>query len=235
MPRTVPEVLKECHRLRRHLRELQSELDLGPRVLKVQQTAVATAEAANKAAHDEVKRLKLKLKDDELSLKQTETRLSKLQADVNTAGSKKEYDLKNTEIATATALKSDLEDAILGGMTAVEEATAALPVADADWAAAQARYADQRATAADRLVRLKADQIATHDRLTAVEPELPADVRQQYNRMVKLNGADALAGVTGLACGHCRTSITQQDRTTLVSGGFLCCSQCGRGLYLADG
>ena len=44
MPRTVPEVLKECHRLRRHLRELQGEIDLGPRVMKIQQATLAAAE-----------------------------------------------------------------------------------------------------------------------------------------------------------------------------------------------
>ena len=236
MSRTVPAVLKECHRLRRHLRDLQSEIDLGPRVLTIQQGTLAAAEAAYKVAHDEVKRLKLKLRDDEISLKQTETRLAKLQADVNTAGSKKEYDLKNTEIATATAAKSDLEDAILTGMNAVEEGAAALPAADAAWKAAQAAFAAQRAEADARLVRLKADLIDTQARLAEVETELPAvDVRPQYNRLVKQYGADALAGVTGVACGQCRTTITAQNRTSLVSGAYLCCSQCGRALYLADG
>ena len=236
MSRTVPAVLKECHRLRRHLRDLQSELDLGPRVLKIQQATLAAAEAAHKAAHDEVRRLKLKLKEDEVSLKQTETRLAKLQADVNTAGSKKEYDLKNTEIATATALKSDLEDAILTGMNAVEEGAAALPAADAAWKQAQAAFADLRAAAGERVGRLAADQAESAARLAEVEAELPAvDVRPQYNRLVKQYGADALAGVTGVACGQCRTTITTQNRTSLVSGAYLCCSQCGRALYLADG
>ena len=171
-----------------------------------------------------------------MSLKTTETRLAKHQADVNTAGSKKEFDLKNTEIATATAAKSDLEDAILGGMNAIEDATAGLPAVDAAWAAAQAMFATLRTDADARLVRLKADLIDTQARLDAVEPELPAvDVRPQYNRLVKQYGADALAGVSGLSCGHCRTAITGQNRTSLLSGVFLCCSQCGRGLYLADG
>ncbi len=235
MSRSTPQILKECHRLRRHLRELQSEIDLGPRVQKIQQATLAAAEAAHKAAHESVKRLKLKQKDDEVSLKQTETQLAKFQADVNTAGSKKEYDLKNTEIATATAKKGDLEDAILGGMAGIEDESAALPAADAAWTAARAEYATQQADAAGRMVRLKAEVVDATAKLAAAEAELPDDVKPLIARLVRQYGADAMAGVQGRACQQCRTTITEQWRTSLISGQFLCCTQCGRALYLADG
>jgi predicted nucleic acid-binding Zn-ribbon protein len=74
----VPPILRECHRLRRHLRDLQAEIDRGPRVLKAQQAKLAAAEQAHKDSYDTIKRLKLKQKEDEGTLKQTEAALDKL-------------------------------------------------------------------------------------------------------------------------------------------------------------
>ncbi len=234
MARTTPKLLQECHRLRRHLRELQQEIDLGPRVRKIQQATLDAAKLSHQAAHDELKRLKLKLKEDEVTLKQTETRLLKLQTDINNAGSKKEYDLKLTEIATATQNKSDLEDAILSGITSIEDKTAALPAAEAAWKEAQAKFAELGVEAQERLARMQQDQVATQAKLAETEAELPADMKGQYLRMVKQYGPDALAAVEGRTCSQCRTTITEQTRTSILSGAFIMCSQCGRGLYLAD-
>ena len=235
MPPSVPELLSECHRLRRHLRDLQSEADLGPRVQKVQEKALEAAKSAHAAAHDHVKRTRLKQKEDEGALKQTETRLGKLRVDVNSAGSKKEYDLKLHEIEMATKSQSDLEDAILGAISEVEERTAELPAVESTWQAAQDEFARLRAEAAERLERLKADQVASAAKLEATEAQLPADVKPLYVRLVRQYGPDALAGVHGRTCQQCRTTITDEARSQLARGSFLCCTQCGRGLYPAGG
>src|SRR5581483_11498712 len=121
MSTPISPILKELHRLRRHLRDLQTEIDLGPRVMKIQQQKLAAEEQAHTDAHETLKRLKIQQKEDEVSLKETEQRLLKLQADMNMAGSKKEYDAKQSEIVQATARKGELEDAILAEMTEIEE------------------------------------------------------------------------------------------------------------------
>ena len=229
---SVSHLLRECHRLRRHLRELQSEIDLGPRVLKIQQQTLAAAEVAHKDYHEIIKKLKLKQKDDEGSLKQTETMLAKHQSDVNTAGSKKEYELKLTEIGTATTKKGVLEEAILTTIMDIEDRTAGIPAAEKTWATAQADFKQSQADAAERMERLKAEQVAAQTTLEATDAKLPPEMKVQYLRLVKSYGADSLAGVVGKTCGQCRTNITDQQRTTLLSGSFLSCAHCGRGLYL---
>lgn len=232
--RTVPQLLKELHRLRRHLRDLQQEIDLGPRVMKIQQQTLATEEQAHKGAYEAIKQLKMKQKDDEGTLKQTEQQLAKFQSDINLAGSKKEYDAKQNEIKMATAKRGGLEDAILATMTEIEERTAGLPTVEKKWADAQAEFAKSQADAKERMERMLADQLATKAKLAETEATLPTEVRPQYDRLVKSYGPDALAGVSGRSCGHCRMAITEQQRNNLVNGGFVCCSQCARGLYLAD-
>ena len=235
MSTPIPPLLKELHRLRRHLRDLQGEIDLGPRVLKAQQQKLAAEELAHQDAHDTLKKRKLKLKDDEGSLKEIEQRLLKLQADVNLAGSKKEYDAKLSEIAQATGKKGDLEDAILTTMTDIEERTADLPNVERKWADAKAEFERYKAEAAERLERLLADRAAAQGALAAAEAKLPAEVKGQYDRLVKSHGPEALAGVVGKTCQQCRMSITEQVKNNLMGGSFVTCPQCGRALYPAEG
>ncbi len=235
MTTPVPPILKELHRLRRHLRDLQNEIDLGPRVMKVQQQKLASEEQTHKDAYETLKRLKIKQKEDEVSLKETEQRLLKLRADMNMAGSKKEYDAKQAEIDHATVRKGELEDAILAAMTEIEERTARLPEVDKRWADAQKEFEQYKADARERLDRLVADQKASQAALVETEAKLPADVKPQYDRLVKSYGPEGLAGVVGRSCQHCRMSITEQQKTHLIGGEFVTCSQCGRGLYIAEG
>src|SRR5262245_26885309 len=118
---TVTDLFRECHRLRRHARNLQQEIELGPRVLKEKQEWLASEDAAQKEAHDAIKRAKLKLKEDEGSLKQIEQHLDKLGTRAMTVTTMKEMEATKHETETAQGKKSELEDAILAGMTEIEE------------------------------------------------------------------------------------------------------------------
>lgn len=232
---SIPEVLKELHRIHKHLRNLKSEIELGPRVMKAQQSQLDVERQTHADAHETLKRQKLKQKDDEGALKSTEQRLAKLQADLNMAGSKKEFDAKTSEIEQAKKLQGELEDSILTTIGDIEERTAALPEADLKWQRAQSAFAEFQKDAADRLARMQTDQTVTHEALTAKETDVPVEVKPIYTRLVKTYGADGLAGVMGKTCQQCRTNLTDQQRTTLISGKFLTCPSCGRALYLADG
>ena len=230
----VPAVLKTLHRLRKHLKALQDEIDRGPRVLAARQQNMTAAEKTHAAAHDALKKLKLQQKDDEGSLKQAEQRLAKLSADIHSAGSKKEFDAKTHEIEFTTTKKGELEDAILAAMTEIEERTADLPTVDTTWADARAEFAEYQTEAQARLERLLADQAATQAELAETEAKLPADVKPKYDRLVKTHGPDAMAGVNGRTCQHCRTTVTEQVKNNLTGGAFVCCPNCGRGLYLVE-
>lgn len=224
-------LLRNLHRLRKHLRDLQSEIDLGPRVLKARQQRLADEEKAHKDAYETIKKLKLKQKDDEISLKTAEASLAKYQAQLNSAASKKEFDAKTTEIATATSTKGTLEDAILTTITEIEERTANLPQVEAQWAGAQKSFADFQIEAKERLDRLTADRDASQKQLAELETQIPANVKAQYDRLVRTHGPDGLAGVMGRTCKQCRTSLTEQQKTDVQGGMFFCCPNCGRALY----
>jgi predicted nucleic acid-binding Zn-ribbon protein len=231
---TTPTLLRELHRLHKHLRHLKSEIELGPRVLKSQQQALEAERQAHADSHEALTKAKLKQKEDEGALKTTEQRLAKLAADLSTAGSKKEFDTKMQEVEYATKQKGDLEDAILTTITEIEDRTADLPNVDKRWADAQAAFARYKVEAEERLQRLLADQAETQKKLAETEPLLPADVKGIYARLVKSYGADGLAAVVGKSCQQCRTNITEQQRHNLNAGSFITCPNCGRGLYPAE-
>lgn len=234
MSTAVASTLRELHRLRRHLRDLQTEIDQGPRVLKMQRDQLAAEEQGHKDAHETIKRLKLKQKDDEITLKQTEDNLAKFQAQLNSAGSTKEFRAKESEIAQASAKKGEYEDAILTTITEIEERTADLPNVERRWADAQKLFQQYEADAKERMERILADQTASQAQLADWEAKIPPEVKGPYDRLVKKHGPDGLAAVVGRTCQQCRTSITEQQKNSLLAGAFVCCSHCGRGLYLAE-
>jgi predicted nucleic acid-binding Zn-ribbon protein len=233
MSKTVPELFKAAHRLRKHLRELQAEIDQGPRVMKAQEQHLAAEEQLQKDAHAAIGRLKLKIREDEVSLKATNTQLAKFEKQLDDAGSTKEYDAKQSEIRMAKEKIAGLEEAILLAMEMVERQTAELPAVEQRWAEAQNEFAQFQLDAQERLDRMIEDQKRTQEELAEVDAQFPAEVKPLYDRLVARYGADGLAGLTGRTCQQCRTSVTEQQRIMIQGGKYFCCPNCGRGLYIA--
>ena len=231
MSASVTVIFKELHRLRRLLRDLQAEIDLGPRVSKARLKVREAAEKAHADAHAVLGKLKLTIRGHEGTAKQVAAQLEKFEKQLESAG--KEYDAKQSEIRHAKEKIAATEEAELAAMEELEARTAALPVAAADWAAAQKQFDEDQKEGKERLDYLTAEHARASAELKGVEGTLPADLKEQYDRLVKRHGAECLAGVVGRVCQNCRTGMTEQQKLDLQSGRFLCCSNCGRGLYLA--
>jgi predicted nucleic acid-binding Zn-ribbon protein len=227
----VTSALRECHRLRVHIRDLQAEIDRGPRVLRDAQDELDAARAEHAAHHDSIKALKLKQRDDEGTLKQTETRLAKLEDQLTGISVQKEYAAKQSEIEQAKGRKGELEDSILATIMELEEKTAAIPAAEQTWADAQAEFAQFKKEAAERLERMRADQEASRAELAKVEATLPPDLKETYDTLVKAKGPDALSAAKARVCQACRTSMTETQFLELRRDVPRTCTTCGRLLY----
>ncbi|MBN9122001.1 MAG: hypothetical protein J0I06_23140 [Planctomycetes bacterium] len=231
---SVTSALRECHRLRVHLRDLQAEIDRGPRVLQEHQNELEDERKAHRDHHDAIRHLKLKQREDEGTLKQTEVRLAKLEEQLTGISVQKEYAAKELEITHAKEKKGELEDAILATITEIEEKTAAVPAVEDKWKAAQAEFAQFQTEAAERLERMRADTEASRADLAKAEAELPADVKRTYDSVVKAKGPDAFAAAKNRVCQGCRTTMTEQQFTELRRGAFRTCAACGRMQYPAE-
>jgi len=233
MSSTIPAILKEAHRYRKHLRELQSEIDRGPRIHTLQQQKLRDKEAAHKLAHDTRNKLKLKIREDEVSLKTNSAQLEKFEKQLNDAGSPKEYEAKKSEIRQAQERIAALEEIILQALDELDRQTADVPAVEKRWSEAQEEFKQDQADARERLDRLIEEQTLATKQLAEQESLLPADVKSQYDRLITRYGADGLAGLNGRSCQQCHTAITEQLKITIQSGKFHCCPNCGRGLYIA--
>ncbi|MDY3561195.1 hypothetical protein R5W23_002457 [Gemmata sp. JC673] len=228
---SVTSALRECHRLRVHLRNLQAEIDRGPRVLKGYQDDLDAARQAHKEHHDGITKLKLKQREDEGALKQTEARLAKIEEQLPGLTVQKEYTAKQHEIEMARTKKGELEDAILATITELEEKTAAVPAVEQAWAQAQADFKQLQIEAAERVAGMKADQVACTAELAKIEATLPPNVKKTYDSIVKVKGADAFAAAKARVCQGCRLSITEGQFLELTQGTFRTCGSCGKMLY----
>ncbi len=70
--------------------------------------------------------------------------------------------------------------------------------------------------------------------LGSCEDRLPAGIRQDYDRVVKGRGDEALAPVDGECCGGCYQHITAQMVNELQLSQFVSCQSCGCLLYLPE-
>lgn len=227
-------ILREIHRLRRAARDLNDRIEAGPRQLKAQHAAVARAEENLKKAQDELKHLKVKSHQQEVSLKAATDQTKKYEKQLNDIMSKKEYDALKHELATTRAAEAKLEDEILALLTAIEEHSAKVPELEKILTQTRAQAAEFEQQHETRMADLRRQRGEVLKQLADVEATLPEDIKPQYDRLIGFKGEDAMSAVQGKTCVACYTEITTQNEHDLRQGQFILCKSCGRILYLPE-
>ena len=222
-------ILKEIHRLRTHIKELEGRLDQGPKAHKAHQLRVAQAEEALKQAQESTKHLKVKIHDKETSVKGMQQTIDKLEK--TPISNKKEYDALRVEIATAKDSIRKLEDQILDTMAEVEDKNQRLPEAEKALAKAKSDAAQFEKDHQEKLSRWGEERDNARKQLTEIETTLPEDMLVQYKRLIAAKGIEALSSVENRICIACYTEITPQMSNELQRGLFVECKNCGRMLY----
>jgi predicted nucleic acid-binding Zn-ribbon protein len=231
---TPAAVLRELHRLRRHAKNLQDEIERQPRQLKAQQVKLARSEELQRQAQENLKKLKVSISEKEKTLKAKHQEIAKHEKQRDEASGKKEYDALQHELEAARQTCSQLEDEILAGLMEVEEQTAKLPDFEKAVKQAKAELDNFDQISKERVAGLKEELGRAHVQIKEVEVLLPDDIRVTYNREVTSRGEDALAVVQNKICQACYTAITNQQSNELLQGLFVKCKSCGRMLYLAE-
>ena len=98
MPSTV-ELLRDLHRLRKLIRDLDEQIAGGPSLLTAQQDRLTRAGSDVRDAHDGLKHLKVSVHEKETSLKAAHQQIAKYEKQRETASSKKELDAFEHEIS----------------------------------------------------------------------------------------------------------------------------------------
>jgi len=227
-------IFRDIHRLRRFARDLQEQLDRIPRQLNAHQAKVTRQEELQRECLDAIKKLKVTAHEKEVSLKTTHGQIARHQKQLETAGSKKEYDALQLEIKHDREKCQALEDEVLAAMAEGEDKAAQLPELDKGVRQAREEYARYEQEAGRRRDELKSQLDETLGQLKEVEAHIPAELLPQYNRIVAAMGADAKSAVQGRTCSACYTEITAQNINDLHQERFVGCKSCGRILYLPE-
>ena len=229
---TPAHILKDIHRLKRHIKDLEAKLEQGPKAHKAHQLKVAQAEDTLHKAQEGIKQLKVKIHEKEVSVKAAQQNIEKLEK--TPVSNKKEYDALRTEVATANKSIHKLEDEILETMGELEDKTKSTPEAEKTLHKAKADAAQFEKDHQERLTLWATERQSALQQLAEVEAQLPEDLRIIYDRMVGSKWADAISAVHGRICVTCYTEVTPQMFNELQRGLFVICKVCGRMLYAEE-
>jgi predicted nucleic acid-binding Zn-ribbon protein len=234
MPITA-ESLQELHRLHQRAKSLRDRLNAGPKTLAARQTGLANREAAVETARKALQEAKVQVKKREHLLQGHQTKIDDLKVKQSQAKKNDEYKALQNQIAHDQAAMAKLEDEILETLLAIETQTAELAAQESELKKAVASVAALKSEIEGHAAEQKAQLQELETAIIEAEDIIPEDHREQYRRVVKRHGADALAFLENDACSGCYVSITAQMKNELINGVSLCfCKTCGRVLYLAE-
>jgi predicted nucleic acid-binding Zn-ribbon protein len=226
------DLIRELHRLHKNIRDLKTEVDDAPKMLKTQQGKLSRAETNLHDAQEAIKHLKVEAHEQEVSLKATHQLIAKHEKQRNEAGDKKQYDALQSEINQERKNCSTLEDEILTIMSQIEEKTTGVPPLEKAVQQAKSDVTNFEKNSQERVARLTADLQSALTQLAEAEKTISSDLRPVYDRLIQAHGADGLAAVTNKTCTSCYKTITVQQQKELESGILVICKSCGRALYL---
>jgi predicted nucleic acid-binding Zn-ribbon protein len=232
---TTAENLRELHALLQRAKALRDRLISGPKTLAARQAALAKRRSDVEAAREALKKSKADIKNKEVQVKSLRERTDELRVRLNTIKKQVEYDALRNEIAHHNLSASKTEDEILELMSKGEAQESELKIAESELAKhsaeveALAREIDEKTQSC----KTQLDEIDLA--VSSAEEIIPEEMRDQYRRVIKQRGADAMAQVEDGSCLGCFVAVTSQMLNELINAESLVfCKTCGRVLYLAE-
>ena len=178
-------LLHEIHRLRKLIRDAQSEIELAPRVLKAHQTKLAGLETALADGKEAMKKAKANILTLEANIKSTTHAIAKHEKQLDGLTAPREIAAKETDIKTAKAQIAQHEEELMAAMTDADDRTARIPDLEAALAKGKLDFAAYEKAATDRAKRLKSELTSATKTLTEEDKKIPTDMRNSYDRLVR--------------------------------------------------
>ncbi len=224
--------LRELHRIHQRLADLRDRLERGPKQVRAREAAVAQLEARLTEARDKAKQTQMSVDRKQLDLKAGEQKVLDLRVKLNQANSNREYQAFLEQIAAAEMAGSVLSDEILEAMERVDQLHVAVKEAEAQLAAGKQELGKNKQAIEAAAATTRADLAQLEIDLVTAEQALPADVKADYQRVVRSKGADSLSSVDDGVCTGCGQQITLNMQNELSLSKLVFCKSCGRLLYL---
>lgn len=227
-------VLRELHRIHTQLSDLRDRLARGPRQVQVHQNNVAKQQQAQQEIEQKLKSTRMTVDQKQLDLKTSENKIVDLKAKLNTCSSNKEYQTLLEQIAATEMANSVLADEILEAMEKCDQLEEKVNEAKGQVEAAQGELSKCQAKVEGEAGVIQADIERLEGELAVSEKQVPADLKADYERVIRGKGADGLAEVESQVCQGCGKQITLNMQNDLLLSRPVFCKSCGSLLYIAE-
>lgn len=226
--------LRELHRIHQQLAELRDRLERGPRQVRAREASVAQLEARLAEAREKAKQTQMTVDRKQLDLKAGEQKVVDLRVKLNAANSNREYQALLEQIAAAEMAGSVLSDEILEGLEKIDQHSAAVKESEKNLTAGKQELDKARKAVEESAAAIHSDITRLEAELAQAEQGLPADIKADYQRVVRSKGADSLSAVDDGVCTGCGQQITLNMQNELKLNKLVFCKACGRLLYLPE-
>lgn len=213
---------------------LEEEKALKPLALKEKEQEITRLMEKLKGVQDEQKKVKIEIEKSDLSLKEKEERIAKLNVQLNTTKTNKEYSVLLNEIG---ALKSDIsviEDKMLSLYSKVEEFQQQVKTVNKEVEDANQRFTAFEQETAKTILEIDKLLEGLYKNREEFASKIPADLMACYEKITAhMSNKVGLSQVIDEVCQGCFMNITPQEVNELMKGKeVIRCRSCTRILYL---
>jgi predicted nucleic acid-binding Zn-ribbon protein len=227
--------LRDLHTLHDQARTIRNQLESFPKTLAARQAVLESRRTAVEKARKDHKENKAQSKLKETQIASIKVKVDDLRVKLNTIRKQDEYNAIVNQIQADNKNVARLEDEVLQAMEAQDKEAKDLAALEADVKALEAEVATLKVELETRSASQRAQLAELEAAILAAESIIPPDQLDQYRRVLKQRGADAMAPVEDGACHGCYVGVTPQMVNELMNAGTLVfCKTCGRILYLAE-
>ncbi len=226
--------LRELHRIHGQLSDLNDRLARGPRRVRAREGQVAKQQAVLSETRESVKQTQLIADRKQLDLKSGDMKIEDLKAKLNACSSNKEYQSLLEQISASEMAGSVLADEILEGLEKIDQLEATVEEAKKSEAAAEVELAKCQETVSAESKVIRADIARLEGELSSAEQGLPADLKDEYQRVIRAKGVDGMAEVEESVCQGCGFKITLNMQNDLMLSKPIFCKACGCLLYISE-
>ncbi len=231
---SVSEGLRKLHLLHLESHETLQKLERGPKLIanRKKKTAAKLQEVEDQKA--QITEFRKAADQKSLQLKTNEARIIDLKGKLNAAASNREYEVITSQIDADEMANSVLEDEILEALDKVDRAITQLGEIEEEHKAAIKNEQELAQRIESERPSLEADAEVHKAAIKQAERVIPEKHKEMYRRLVKRDGAGALASVEDNACSNCFETLNAQEKVRINLGEFFFCRECNRILYKVE-
>jgi predicted nucleic acid-binding Zn-ribbon protein len=209
-------------------------MERGPKQIRAREANVSQLENQWNAAREKTKQTQISVDRKQLDLKSGEQKIVDLRMKLNAAGSNREYQTLLEQIAAAEMAGSVLSDEIIDGLEKIDQFVVAAKEAEQALAAGRQELEKTRRLVEESAANVRENIARLEVELAESEKSLPAELKPDYQRVVRSKGDDSLAVADDGVCTGCGQQITLNMQNELKLSRLVFCKSCGRLLYLSE-